>query len=322
MNISWFVPSVWKWPWQKWFNYDRVLASTWIRCLQLIPYLGALGVSSEINKWDGETQIAVFLRRWGKEEQILARRLKTKGVKIVIDTPVNYFSPQRLPALESDARDEFLSFVDIADAVFCPSHYIEQYGEKLGYSTFCVEDSIDFKHFCYRKKDYFSKGGPVLIWSGVSVKADTLNFLASVIKQNTWHVVIISDKRPCLDFDFTFIRWRYELFPRDILEGDIGIFPRLVNNEYDMGHSFFKIGVFLAQHVPVICSPLHSYNQVTTESNTLCLNELDSELWESGIRAFESGDRVIDFSQNPVTNFSTDRIAAKYHRIFLEVLEQ
>lgn len=321
MQISWFIQPVWKWPWQKWYNYDKVMASTWIRCLQLIPYLDKLGIKSQINTWNDRTNIAVFLRRWEKRDRSLALKLKNQGMKIIVDTPVNYFSAQDIPPFKGAMRDQFLAFADICDTVFCSSHYTAQFGERLEYNTVCMEDSIDFDHFCYRKDNHNSKGKSVLVWSGVSVKADVLNFLASPISCNNWPVIIIADKKPCLDFEYEFIKWGYRTFPHDILKGDIGIFPRSTDNEYDMGHSFFKIGVFLAQHVPVLCRPLPSYKQIIIDSNVVCENSFDADLWEKSIHSIISQEKVFDFRQNPVRDFSTQKIASKYVTTFSEMLE-
>jgi hypothetical protein len=279
-----------------------------------------LGIKSKINEWNNKTQITVFLRRWDKQDQAIATQLKRKHVKIIIDTPVNYFSSQSLPAFEGKIRDHFMSFAELADAIFCPSSYIEQHGRKLGYSVFCFEDSVDAKHFRYRRETHIRNDKPVLIWSGVSVKAESLNFLATSITRNNWPIIIISDKRPRLDFGFTFIKWRYKSFPRNILKGDIGIFPRLVDNEYDMGHSFFKIGVFLAQGVPVLCSPVVSYKQVINESNGMVVNELDALRWERDIKRAMLKLNVFDFKENPVIQYSSEKMALRYQEKFSEIL--
>ena len=288
--------------------------------MQLIPYLEKLGVVSQINTWNKKTQIVLFLRRWGKQEQTLAGELKRKGVKIILDTPVNYFSSQDIPPFRDGVRDQFISFADIADLIFCPSPYTKQFGRKKGYHTVCMEDSIDLKYFRYRKEESMRNDKPELIWSGVSVKAGDLNFIAPTIRLNRWPVTIISDKKPDLDFDFSFIRWKYRSFPKDILKGNIGVFPRTADNEYDLGHSFFKIGGFLAQHVPVVCTPLPSYNQIITNLNAISITDFDQKLWEQSINLIFSGEKDVNFDENPVNGFSTDKMASKYCEVFTRLL--
>ena len=321
IHISWFVPGGRKWPWQRRYNYNKALASTWIRCLQLIPYLEESGVDSAVNTWSDHTRIAIFLRRWGVEDMALARKLKRRGVRIITDTPVNYFSLQDIPPFQGGVRDQFLSFADLSDAIFCPSLYTADFGRGQGYDVVCMEDSVDFRHFKYRKINPSLSRKPTLIWSGVSVKADVLNWLAPIILRNGWPVIIISDRKPDLDFAFTFIKWKYETFPGEIIKGDVGIFPRTTDNEYDMGHSFFKIGVFLAEHVPVIYAPVPSYQQVATQNNSIGITEPDEALWEQGIFDLAARQRESAFRRNLVEDFSTEKMATRYLAFFNRMLQ-
>ena len=320
MKISWFIPPVIKLPWQKRYNYDKVMASVWIRCFQLIPYLRELGIESEINTWNRSTRVAVFLRQWDTGMQQLALKLKKKGVKIIVDTPVNYFSCQDLAPFKGKAKQEFDCFVRLADAVFCPSAYIARFGEKKGFQMFYLPDSINFKHFSMKKEPIVLKTKPVLIWSGVEVKSCALNFLAPAIRKNAWEVVIISERPPALDFKYSYVKWSYKAFPDALLKGSIGIFPRRIEDEYDKGHSFFKIGVFLAQHIPVICSKVSSYNDILTDSNSICPNTLEVKEWENSIRSLISGEKKICFDDNPVEQYSTFEVAKKYQQIFNQMV--
>jgi len=319
MQISWFIPKIRKYLWEKTYNYNKALASSWIRCLQLMPYMRNLGVKSLINKYDSNTQVAVFLRRWSRKDLAMAKILKRKGVRIILDTPVNYFSNQDLPTFNKDYQRDFQRFANFADKIFCPSPFIQNFGQKLGFNISLIEDSIDLKHFCHRKVT-INRGNPTLIWSGVSVKARDLNLLTSTIEKNKWKMIIISNKRPNLGFSFEFIKWDYYSFPQSILKGDIAVFPRRTDNEYDLGHSFFKIGVFLAQQIPVICSPVPSYKQIINSSNAISLPSLNPLSWEEKIKSIISREKVFDFNLNPVFDFSSEKIAIKYHKIITNLL--
>ncbi|MCP3924056.1 MAG: glycosyltransferase family 1 protein [Desulfobacterales bacterium] len=319
MNVSWFVPVGRKWPWQSWYNFDKVSASVWIRCLQLIPYLKKNGIESKINSFDSRTDIAVFLRCWDERMISLARSLQNKGVKVVVDTPVNYFSSQNLKPFKGEAKKQFDEFVDFADAVFCPSPYIAEFGNKKGYRTYCLEDSIDFNHFKYKKKHISETEKPVLIWSGVQVKSSVLRFLTPVIKGNSWKIIIIAEKKPDFEFNFEFIKWSYNSFPKNLLKGDIGIFPRKIEDEYDNGHSFFKIGVFLAQNIPVLCSPVPSYKEIMNESNSSSLSSFEAEEWEDQIISLSAKcNKNIDTSS--VEKYSTKILADRYLETFKRLL--
>jgi len=129
MKVSWFIPPVRKLPWQKWYNYDKVMASVWIRCLQLIPYLRKLGIESAINTWDRSTRVAVFLRQWDTGMQRLALKLKKHGAIIIVDTPVNYFSSQTLKPFKGKAKQEF-DFLSNWQMLFSAHRHILQNLEK------------------------------------------------------------------------------------------------------------------------------------------------------------------------------------------------
>jgi len=164
------------------------------------------------------------------------------------------------------------------------------------------------------------KTKPVLIWSGVEVKSRMLNFLAPVIRKHSWEVIIISEKSPVLDFEYSYVKWSYKVFPETLLMGDIGIFPRKIEDEYDKGDSFFKIGVFLAQHIPVICTPVPSYNDILTDSNSICPDTLEVEAWEKSIVPMVDGTKDICFDDNPVERYSTLEVAKKYQLIFNQIV--
>lgn len=318
MNVSWMVPRMRKWPWQKCYNYNRAIASVWIRCLQLIPFLEKSNIKSQINKWNGHTDIAVFLRRWDNEALKVAVRLKKKGVKIVLDTPVNYFSNQKLPQFSGSVIEQFRKFADVADCIFCSSQFIAEFGNNLGYNTVCLEDSINHVHFLNRRKKLNTE--PLnLIWSGVSVKAGELNFLKKTIRENGWKLIIISDKKPDLEIPYHFVKWNYSTFPQEIVKGDVAVFPRRVDNDYDRGHSFFKIGVFLAEHVPVVCSPVPSYQRVMSKNTGCFVNTLSKADWGRAIVSISNNYSEVNFLDNPISEFSTKKMSSRYKAVFSEL---
>ncbi len=54
--------------------------------------------------------------------------------------------------------------------------------------------------------------------------------------------------------------WDHDTFPEMISQCDICVAPRRVINEYDLGHSLFKIGVFMSMGIPAIAGPVPSYS--------------------------------------------------------------
>ena len=79
MKISWFIPPnrinryipdlLSKRIKLGYYNYDRVLASVWLRCLQLIPYLEEQGILCRINDFSANSDISIFVR-WQNDKGV------------------------------------------------------------------------------------------------------------------------------------------------------------------------------------------------------------------------------------------------------------
>ena len=101
MKINWFIPpkqinlftsdSFSKRLRLGYYNYDKVSASVWIRCLQLIPYLEEQGIRCRINDFYSNSDISIFVR-W-QDVQAFQHLKKQKDLKkiVIFDQCVNYF---------------------------------------------------------------------------------------------------------------------------------------------------------------------------------------------------------------------------------------
>jgi len=309
-RLFWFAPPMSRTPLLG-RAYDRMPASSWIRCLRLVPSLERLGCEVEINPRSAENapDAAVFLRRWSDADLDLAETLRKRGTRIILDTPANYFSDADSPRYRGGARNECLRFAETADLVTCPSEFTAAAARNRGFRAEAVPDAVDPDMFPPRSGNGPDK--PVLAWSGVASKAEDLNVLARAVRRNAWKVRIISNEPPKLDFDYEFVKWRHKSFPAEIAESSLGVFPRRLDDDYDKGHSFFKIGVFLARRVPVVCSPVPSYAEIATQRNSITVDSLDPDAWETAVGRILDGSWRPDFTDNPVERFTPDAIAGK-----------
>jgi glycosyltransferase involved in cell wall biosynthesis len=134
----------------------------------------------------------------------------------------------------------------------------------------------------------------------------------------------VSDARPSLSIPFEFVRWRHATAPHDLLRGDVCIAPRDVDNAYNRGHSFFRIGVFLAQGVPVLAGPVPSYAEVLrpNDNGLVCAT---AEEWNAALDSLlEDRDRLARWSPAAVAAmapYSTDAIAVRYAALFHSLRE-
>jgi hypothetical protein len=309
MKISFFIPETYNLPIIG-YNYAKMPASAWIRCLQLIPYLEKAGVSVLVNKVNANCDTAIFLRRWSEKDYLIAKQLKENGTKIVLDTPVNYFSDEKHPAFTEETKSLFRKFVNLADKIICASDNIANFAKNLGYNAVCIEDSIDMEKIVRNQKKTTD-----LIWAGTAEKAEILNFLMPVINKNNWTLTLIAEKRPNLKGDFIFKKWKYSTFFEELSKGIVGIFPRNCDNDYDRGHSLYKTGVFIASHVPVIYSPVPEYAKIATPGNSIQIENLDPKEWEHQIKQVVSKKWIPDFTKNPIDKYTCTTIAEKYTEI-------
>ncbi|MEW5871405.1 MAG: hypothetical protein AB1894_19185 [Chloroflexota bacterium] len=279
LRIAWLVPEpglrsralapLWRPAWDP----DLALASVWIRSYQLAPYLAAYNYQVVCNQLEPLPQVAIFLRRYSTADLALARQLKAAGVKIVLDVIVNYFEarpdfPGGYGGISPQGVDDFLRLVELSDQVWTVSPFLQVLAGQRHPSAHFVSDSVDPRHFDasrYAERSRPADRAPLTLgWSGTAAKASALEALAplltSYIEAGQVQVAVIAQNRPVLSFPFQFHRWRYASFPRQIAACNLCLAPRGVDNDYDRGHSLFKIGVFMAMGVPALAGPVPSYD--------------------------------------------------------------
>jgi nuclear transport factor 2 (NTF2) superfamily protein len=299
-------------------------ASVWIRCLQLIPYLKKHGVVSTVNNPNTDEDVAIFVRWQDKQAYKLAKNKKKKGQRIIFDLCVNYFDETGLFHGEYGSTKERVMeaarMVELADIITCASEFIKQRASEYHPNVIYLPDSVNFNHFRFKKSHSdFDKRVLTAVWAGQSNKIAELVCLYPLLSRRRIPLVIISDKKPSLPGPYIYMPWSYHAFPRNILRGDLCIAPRSTDNPYDLGHSHFKIGVFMAEGVPALASPLPSYVEVIGETGAgkICDSE---ESWESTIdRVLEDRQMLKIWSlaaQRRMYLYSTESIAQRYIQLF------
>ena len=334
MKVTWLIPttrlnkfipsSFYRHKIVKRYLYDRVEASIWIRCLQLISYLEEYGVRCRVNEPEAEADIVVFVRWQDAMAYDAMQRQKDKGRKVVFDLCINYFDETGLYdgqyGVASKQVEEALKIVKLADVITCGSEFIKGRASDFHPHTVYLPESIDLRHFHFSKpkSDFFK---PVLtaIWSGQPCKAAELAETYRALTKRNIPLAIISEKKPELPGAYIFYPWSYKTFPQYILNGELCISPRRTDNPYDMGHSHFKIGVFMAQGVPAIASSLPSYKEVINKTGGGMVCDSKST-WEDTLDSvLENRQMLWEWSQTArsgMMQYSTESITKKYIRLF------
>jgi hypothetical protein len=318
MWINWFTPI-------KSLDYNKNLASTWIRCLQLIPYLEKEKIYSHINSFHEDADVAIFVRYQNKEALDLAKKCKSKGQKIIADFCVNYLDVsgkvgEGYGSLEFQ-REEAIRMIEIADIVFCSSNNITSSFRKYHENVHYLSDSINLDHFKYIKKiEDFNKKKLNLMYAGVSSKTTYLfEHIYPLVRDFDYSLSMIMDKRKPLLKRYSYQKWNYESFPQELIKADLGLAPRDVESSYDLGHSIFKIGVFIAQGIPVLASPVPSYFEIIKDSNVgmICSSPKD---WRDALMIVEEDRSILSKwssrCHDVIMPYSTENIVKRYTNIF------
>ena len=331
LRVSWFVPV-------KHRDYDRMSASVWIRCLQLLPWLERHGVHGSVNDPDVDADIAVFIRMQGADAYRLAQEQKRRGRRVVFDLVVNYFEEADVPGLGRPVTErhvqECLRMLDVADAVTCASAFIASRAAERHARAVYLPDSVNPEHFRYVKPrgDFFRERLRA-IWSGYAAKAGELAPLLPLLRERGIDLAIVSEKAPRLTvpgflfrrrFGFGYVPWRYATFPESILRGELCLGSRALDTSYNLGHSIFKIGVFMAQGVPALASPVPSYAELLGDGSggRLCVTQDD---WVDALDAVTRDRELLaawsEGARAKAGPFLTPVVAERYANLFRLLLE-
>jgi hypothetical protein len=326
LSVAWSVPV-------NHTNYDRMPASVWIRCFQLIPYLERLGIRSTVNEGLASADVTVFVRMQDESASRLATEARRRGSKVAFDLCVNYFDETGM--LEGGYGvtrahvDECLRMVSLADVVIAGSAFIASRAREFHPRVTYLPESVNREHFRYTKaydaaRGWFGLRPVTAAWCGYAVKALELEPFLPLFAARKIPLVIISERRPSLSIPFRHIRWRYASLPRNLVRADFCIAPRQLDSSYNLGHSLFKIGVFLAEGVPALASPVPSYREVLIPERTGLLCDSLGD-WEEALdRVREDRDLLRRWSaeaQEAMRPYLTEAVARRYAELFRELAQ-
>jgi hypothetical protein len=296
----------------------------------LIPYLEKRNIGCTVNDSNAKADISIFVRWQNNKAYSLMEKSIAKGQKVIFDLCVNYFEPAGQTGKKygslPEQREQALRMIENCDVITCASEFIRQQTSKFHSNAIYIPDSIDQYHFNLNKTlSDFYKGSLTFIYAGVASKADfLLKNIYPLIKKRGMDLLVLTEKRPSIWARYHYRKWRYEKFPEDILKGELGIAPRKTDNPYDKGHSLFKIGVFLAQGLPVLASPVPSYNELLDKGTAgkICDSLLS---WDEALN-FVANNReaLTKWSQEAyeiIRPYSSEAIVDKYIEVFRKLIE-
>jgi len=311
------------------FPYTKTMASTRIRVYDVIKmFFREDNFAVELYNPLKSYNVVIFQKRFDNNALILAKKLKSKKTKIVLDINVNYYDLDSSFINRQQYKD-ILNFTNFADAVIVPNEFlrdtIKKYFPKKPITV--IEESIN-NFFFRKKKIFFNLSFPTLIWAGYSVKSSELllirDILIDLYKSKNFKIVLITERSPNLimnEIPIYYEKFNYSKFPDQLLKGDIFIAPRDLSDNYNKAHSFTKIGVAMAVGLPVIASPLPSY------FNSPAILCRDKKSWKLELKKMLNNQQFLEqLAEKGIIfvkkHYSEMVIKKKYINLFKSLLEK
>lgn len=293
--------------------YSLIMASTRIRVYDIIIFFSQnpkffLELYRPWRKYD----VVVFQKAFQPWHIALAKRLKQKGTRIVLDLNTTVFTTN--PTVQN--------FINLTDCLLVSSPYLFQEAKKTfpNHPITLIEEHIPDLAFT-REKDILPTP-TTLVYAGYALKATEVlnikNILQAFRGNYNFSILFLCERDPKITIpgiESRFIKYRQEEIYNQLLLGDIFIAPRDLADTKNLGHSFTKIGIPMAVGLPIIASPVPAYQGSPA---ILCATP---EEWQANLKLlFEDTEKRKALScagrAYCQKRYSTQRIIQDYHHLF------
>ncbi|OGS36743.1 MAG: hypothetical protein A2293_06840 [Elusimicrobia bacterium RIFOXYB2_FULL_49_7] len=255
-------------------------------------------IRNELYRQGKRYDVLVVLKRISDDICRVVRDEKQKGTKIIFDANVNYYKvwgdfpvPHTRPTLEQQQNAVWLT--QNSDNVVADSSYIASICREYNPNVFHIPDNVDPLAFNGLRK-HRQADIATLVWSGISQKAFHLSLIEETLKElkDKIRLLLVSNNdrfpevvtRLGAMFEVVYHKFSLKKYAALLLQGDILISPKVLNNSYEMGHSEYKITLGMAQGLPVLASPQQSYVEALQNSGAGIICK-DSNEWRNGFLA-------------------------------------
>ena len=307
--------------------YSKVMASSRIRVYDVIKMFWhdkdfLVKLYGPFRKYD----IVIFQKKFDERAFGIAKKLKERKTKVILDINVNYYDASS-KYIEKKQKEDVIRFTELADGVIVPTGFLKESIKTIfpGKKVWVIKESIEDKFFEEKKEKFVE---PLkLIWCGYSAKARELLLIADVLtslyKKIDFKLILICDKDPKIrigNVPITFIRYNHSEIPALLLKGDIFIAPRELSDSYNLAHSFTKVGIAMAVGLPIVASPVPSYQNSPA---VLCA---DREEWKENLEKMLIDIHFLEYlsrkgREYTKENYSPRVIKPKYEKLFMSVLK-
>lgn len=289
----------------------------------------------------------IFLKSMRKTCAELAYRLRTRRVKTIFDTNVDYFTSASgtfyyegmAPTIEQ--HQAAIEMAELCDAVIGDSKYLTKVASKYNSRTKWIPDNV--VNYLITPTSSWKPGQAKLplLWSGESIKLFELLLIGGVLIEYSGDVSLklVTNSLGALDswyppykaqFLDLLTQVQHEFIPFTSVEklmevygaGGVCISPRFLNNTYNQGHTEWKITLAMARGRVALCSEMPSYLDVFERSGgvgiRICRNQDD---WHNAFQDVLSSDFHWEKEQlgaaEVVKNYYSTEVVGKSHADFI-----
>ena len=241
--------------------YNKALASTRMRCYDIIDFFEEKGISAELYKPFRKYDVVFFIKTATERAVRIARKLEKEGVYLILDSYSEFLDDP----LKKDFSDriniiELLSLMDVVNV--CSDVQVQTYSKYHDNVRF-VGDSVHEKMFL-NKKEHSEKEVITLIYCGYGKKVSDTLVIAEVIKRLQkefgCRMIFLSNEKPEIkEFEWDYMKYNQNIIGEQLCKGDIMIAPRPMTGIEKLPHSNTKIAYPMSLGLPVVASPISSY---------------------------------------------------------------
>lgn len=306
--------------------YMRATAVARLRVYDVIEiFATSREVAVELYFPERRYDAVIFEKTFDGRAYNMARILKQRGTKIILDSNVNYFSDST-PRVTPYVAERAHAMAGLADAIIVPSQQLAiTLREMLKHRNIKYIPEPIPERYLHQPKVSFTPT-PRLVWCGYHKKGYELESIAHELARvrDTYgaELTVISDKDPRPRIGpYQFLPYRERAIAQNLTLADVFIAPRVLDQAYKYHHTFSKIGLPMACGLPVIASPVPAYRN----SPAILCNTMQD--WQTAFDNLYTGNiDLVNLSQRGKEycrkEFSWERVRTYYSELFQSLTQQ
>ena len=261
----------------------------------------------------------------------LYRKIRKQSRIVIYDINDNLLCPHH-------SMCELTKYISkTADYLVCCSNYLLRGYKRFNSNCICIPDAVEpaINNLCAKK--HHTSEEVVIVWHGYRDNliyfSEICDSLEAMNKKYKLKVKIIipeydyqgrSNREKVQSFNFKseFVKWELVTFLQEVLEGDIGIAPLFVNDDFCLAKSTNKILSYMSLGIPAIASAIPSYKEIIMDGHNGYLAQTANDWYAKLERLIVNAELRKEMGTRGIKvcdNFSIDAIGEKWGRLLKDL---